>query len=234
VEPLPETRAALSKLSALGDADLAADLTLLADLARSVVPSLVGVSVAVRREGLTFTFVATAEDLAVLDAVQYLDGGPCVQAVEDEQDIRTDEPEALNEDAWLMFARAEAVAGIKATLSLPIIKNGKAVGGVNLYASQDLAFKGQHEELAGMFGAWAGGAVANADMSFRTRQDAVKAPATLEANARVDNAVGVVIAVQNVSAAEARRRLEEAAVLAGVPLIRVVEMILKPPPAGTS
>jgi len=226
VEPLRETRAVLSELSALGDADLVADLASVTEQARSLVPELVGVSLAALREGLTFTFVATTEEIAVLDAVQYLDGGPCVQAATQNREVSIDDTDALNEDAWLMFARAGAVAGIRATLSLPITENGKVVGGVNLYANQEHAFDGQHEAVAGIFGAWAGGAVANADLSFTTRQQARKAPATLKANARIDNAVGVIIAIHGVSAAEAQRRLESAAILAGVTPVSIAEAIL--------
>ena len=49
----------------------------------------------------------------------------------------------------------------------------------------------------------------------------MKAPATLKAKARIDNAVGVLIATHEVSAAEAHRRLESAAILAGVAPISV-------------
>jgi GAF domain-containing protein len=211
VEPLPETRAALSQLSPLGDADLAEDLTALTERARELVPPLVGVSLAVRHEGLTFTFVASSEEVAVLDAVQYLDGGPCVQAARENDEISVEDPGALDEEAWLMFAHAGAVAGIRSTLSMPITEDGEVLGGVNLYASEEHAFDGHHEALADIFGAWADGAVANADLSFTTRQQAVKAPATLTANARIDNAVGVIIAVQGVSAAEGHRRLNSLA-----------------------
>lgn len=226
VEPIRETREVLSQLSALGDADLVADLTSLTEEARSLVPELVGVSLGVLREGLTFTFVATSEEIAVLDAVQYLDGGPCVEATNLNREISIDDADALDEEGWLMFARTVAVAGIRATLSLPITKNGKVVGGVNLYGTAEHAFDGQHEALAGIFGAWAGGAVTNADLSFTTRLQALKAPATLKANARIDNAVGVIIATHGVSAAEAQRRLETAAALAGVPSVSIAEAIL--------
>jgi hypothetical protein len=65
-EPLPETRAALSELSRLGDADLVTDLRALTDRARALVPELVGVSLGALREGLTFTFVAKGRTRAHL------------------------------------------------------------------------------------------------------------------------------------------------------------------------
>jgi len=65
-EPLPETRAALSELSRLGDADLVTDLRALTDRAGALVPELVGVSLGALREGLTFTFVAKGRTRAHL------------------------------------------------------------------------------------------------------------------------------------------------------------------------
>jgi GAF domain-containing protein len=226
VEPLPETRAALSQLSGLVDADLTADLASLTEQARAVVPELVGVSVAVLREGLTFTFVSTDHDIAVLDAVQYLDGGPCVKAAKENREVTSEGADVLDEEAWVMFARARAVAGIRATLSMPITEDDRVVGSVNLYADGEHAFDGHGEALADIFGAWAGGAVTNADLDFATRQQAVKAPVTLQTNARIANAVGVIIAIQGVTAAEGRNRLEAAAVLAGVPVVTIAEAIL--------
>jgi GAF domain-containing protein len=226
VEPLPETRAALSELSRFGDADLVTDLRALTDRARALVPQLVGVSLGALSEGLTFTFVASRELVAVLDAVQYLDGGPCVQAVDQNSEVSVEDADALDERGWLMFARAGAVAGIEATLTLPLMEDGHVVGSVNMYASQSHAFDGQHEALAGIFGAWAGGAVTNADLSFRTGVQAMKAPASVEVNARIDNAVGVIIEAQGVGAAEARERLEAAADLAGVSNASIADMIL--------
>lgn len=118
-EPLRETRTVLTELSAWGDTDLVADHTSLTEQARSLVPGLVGVSIAVLHEGLTFTFVASTETFAILDAMQYLDGGPCVEAANLNREVSIDDTDALNEDAWLMFARAGAVAGIRATCHCP-------------------------------------------------------------------------------------------------------------------
>ena len=45
-------------------------------------PDLVGLSVTILHEGVTFTLVAPNGVVASLDASQYLDGGPCVQVAE--------------------------------------------------------------------------------------------------------------------------------------------------------
>ena len=216
VEPIPETQRALAQLSPGGPADLTAALQDQMSQAQRVVPELVGVSLASTAEGLTFTFVASSDLVATLDGLQYLDGGPCLEAVQRGEPLEVPDADALDEAQWALFSRAESAAGVEATLSMPVLTADEVTGGVNLYASRVGAFRGHYEQLAEIFGAWAAGAVSNADMSFRTRLDAVKTPARLEALDDIAKAVGVVAATQGVSTSEARTRLERAGALAGI------------------
>jgi hypothetical protein len=55
-------------------------LTELAHRAPEIVPDLAWVSVGRIPKGLTFTLVATAAEIAVLDGIQYLAGGPRARA----------------------------------------------------------------------------------------------------------------------------------------------------------
>ena len=64
------------------------------------------------------------------------------------------------------------INGHGSTLSLPILDDDQVVAGVNLYASTDDAFDGKHVEVARVCRAWAPGAVTNADLAFRTREEA--------------------------------------------------------------
>ena len=84
----------------------------------------------------------------------------------------------LDEDTWHLLAMASAARCIVSTLTLPIVKDGRIAGAVNLYGASRQAFTGHHEALAEIFGAWAPGAVTNADLSFSTRRDAEEAPRT--------------------------------------------------------
>lgn len=80
LEPIPETVEALNNLDVVtADSDLITWMTRLANRAREVVPSLTGASIARLDAGLTFTLVASSPEVAVLDAVQYAAGGPCVK-----------------------------------------------------------------------------------------------------------------------------------------------------------
>ena len=77
-----------------------------------------------------------------------------------------------------------------------------------------------------MLGAWAGGAVSNGDLSFRTRTLAERAPQVLEENADIDAATGMLSMMEDVSVREARERLREAALRAGIPEARVAKAII--------
>src|SRR5215218_2954296 len=164
MEPIPETVEAANEVADL-DADVLADLRRMANRAQERVPDLVGVSVASLEDGLTFTLVASAEEVAVLDAIQYAAGGPCVEAAHTDRVVQY-APEALDEERWRLFAEATAARAVRSTLTLPVVRGGQVIATVNLYAAATHAFEGQHEHLAAIFGAWAAGAVTNADLSF--------------------------------------------------------------------
>ena len=228
VEPIPETEQALAQLSNTTPVDLVVSLQDQVARAKEIVPELMGASLAATAEGLTFTFVASSQLIATLDALQYLDGGPCVQAVRRRGVVDVPVVDALEEGQWELFSKAEATAGVAATLSLPVLSGDRATGSVNLYASRSGAFRGRHEQLADVFGAWAAGAVTNADLTFSTRLEAVKAPAKLLALDDIDKAVGVVAATQGVTTGEARTRLENAGALAGIAMENVARAVLQP------
>ena len=110
-----------------------------------------------------------------------------------------------------MFARASAVHGVQSSLSMPLLDQGRVVGGVDLYASTRDAFRGHHDELARIVSAHAPDAVQDADLSFSTRERAAAAPGVLAAQADIDMAVGLIAASQGVDTETALERLRDAA-----------------------
>jgi hypothetical protein len=230
VEPIPQTLEALDELdSNLDDDALAGGLVAAADRAREVAPGLVGVSIASRRFDVTFTVVATDQETATLDAVQYVSSGPCVDAIDLGHGVTTSPDGLLSESRWQDFARASAAAGVRSTLTLPVVDpSGEVVATVNLYGSSTDTFAGErrHERLAEVFGAWAPGAVSNADLSFSTRLTAEQAPAQLEQLALVDTASGIIAAQREISVGEARAQLEDAARRAGIPVARLARVVV--------
>jgi GAF domain-containing protein len=190
------------------------------------VPGLVGVSLASRDHGLTFTVVATTDEIAALDAVQYLSSGPCVDAIDLGHGISTPDG-LLSEQRWHYFARASAARGVHSTLTLPVVDEGRVVATLNLYGSADDTFNDHHDVLAEVFGAWAPGAVTNADLSFSSRATAEQAPLHLREAATVDNAIGIVAGQRNITVSEARLQLEDAARRAGAPVVDLARVVVE-------
>ena len=216
MEPIPETRQVLEELTAEGATDLVAVVASMGRVARRVVPQCVGLSLALLEEDLAFTLVATDEDIAALDAVQYLDGGPCVDAAHRREMVSVDHADMTDGDRWQLFARTTAARGIASTLTLPIVRQGRVIGSVNLYASTPDAFVGHEGQLADGLGASAEDAVTNADLSFATRLAAAAAPERLADQTDVDIAIGLIAVSQQVDVDTAHQRLKQAAARAGI------------------
>ena len=233
LEPLPETGRALASLASLAGlvgGPFGDELVGRAEQVEEVVPNLVGLSVAAVREGLTFTLAATQEHIALLDAVQYIFGGPCVDAALQGSTMHGgDNAEGLlNEQRWVQFARASAARGVMSTLSLPVQDEGRVVGSVNLYAATPDAFRGKESRVAAIMGAWAPGAVHNADLSFSTREAARLTPQKLEDLNVLDQAVGVVMAARDVDQDRARAIIADAARQAGQDEVYVAREVIRP------
>ena len=216
MEPLPEVRAAAERLAALTGIDLLQSIEGVAEVATAIVPSCVAVSLTIIVDGHPFTVTSTTEDGAVLDATQYLDGGPCVDTARIAAPVSV--PDVLDERRWQTYDRAAAQLGVRSSLSLPIWgPDGQTPGAINLYASEPDAFRDNADVLAVAFRVPAEQLVANADLSFMTKRFAEELPERLDAKQRIDTAVGVLMGLHGWTAGETRSRLRNAAAHAGRP-----------------
>lgn len=227
MQPIPQTVEAVDVLSRYDERpDLLGVLQGLGDQVHAMVPESVGLSLSWARHGVTFTLAASDEEMALFDALQYLEDGPCTRAVTTGHGIATNHEALMDEGAWRDFAGVTAARGIRSTLSFPLTEYGQVVGSANLYAATDSAFEGHHQELADVLGAWAPGAVRNADLAFTTRRTAEFAPATLKAEAVISQAVGMMMARRNIDADTAREQLEDAAMRAGISTSQLASALL--------
>lgn len=226
MEFLPDTEAALDEYLSLTDPDLAEILLAMSDAVTGIAPDCVGLSLSLYQEDLTFTLVASSLEVAELDAMQYLDGGPCVAAVEENSVHAETVPDMLDEERWHVFAQASAAAGVASTLSLPVLEDERVVGGVNLYASTVDAFEGRHEALARAIGGSAAGAVTNADLGFESRTRAARAPGQLRDQQQIEVAIGLLAAREHVDVERARQQLLDAAARAGITAIQAARVVV--------
>jgi GAF domain-containing protein len=234
MEPIPETREAIDELEPLAaDDDLLDQLVEKGRRVQELVPDCLGLSLASTAHGITFTLVASAAEIAVLDAVQYLAGGPCLEPVHQPQVVefdRTgtgDESGLFDENRWQLFSEATAAKGVQSTLTLPIMRDAEVIGTVNLYGGSRRAFADLHHEIADIFDAWAEGAVTNADLSFTTRLRAQEAPGRIRAAAKIETAAGILSAMRGVDEQTARDTLRDAAARAGVDVLQIAEVIIE-------
>ena len=217
MKPIPQTIEALAEVGRASDGPgLLAMLQEVGDAISAVVPDCVGLSIAWSRHGVTFTLVASDEEIAVFDSLQYLEDGPCVRAIDIGTGVATNHQDLMDEEAWRDFAEVTAARGIRSTLTFPIKERGRIVGSANLYGASEHAFEGQHDELARILGGWAPGAVRNADLAFTTLETARSAPASLRAEGVISKAMGLLMGRRQVDAATARQSLEDAAQRAGI------------------
>jgi transcriptional regulator with GAF, ATPase, and Fis domain len=215
LEPTPPSQEALEWLAAYGDPDLADLILHMGEVVAHLVPECVGLSVTFLADDLTFTLVASSSAVGRLDAMQYLTGGPCLDAVSTGHTLAVTRDD-VDEERWHLFALAEAATGIESSLTLPVMNEDQVIGSVNLYASTPDAFEDHVQEIADVCEAWAPGAVRNADLSFTTRLQAAVTPARMEQRALIDTAIRFVAAVQDLDRPTAARRIRDAAARAGV------------------
>ena len=223
MEPVPETRSALQEIGPA--AELLAQMKVSIDQVVQAVPECVGLSISLRDADLTFTWVRANDMTGVIDAMQYLEDGPCQESIEIGDDILIDD--ILDEDRWQLFALVSAARGVRSSLSLPLRSDGTIIGSVNFYAATASAFMGEESRLARTFGSRAEDTINNADLSMSTLANARKAPQVLAEMAVIDQAMGILVAKHHISFEEARHRLVEAAARADIAVEEVARAVVQ-------
>jgi transcriptional regulator with GAF, ATPase, and Fis domain len=227
LEPMPATVEAFEKLGRLGNEDVGEQLQQVAAALGTIVPQCVGMSLTLVDDDITLTLATSSIQALPLDAVQYLDGGPCLDAVEQAERLIVDDIGSDSEQQWSLFARASAMVGVRSSLSLPLLDGDRVLGGFNLYASEADAFEGHVEELARLLGAWGPGAVRDADLTFSSRLRAGEAPAALARQADLDTAVALIAEKERIERGAAAQRLYDAAARAGLPAEDLARTVIR-------
>jgi GAF domain-containing protein len=225
LEPVEATAAAFRLLQP-GDGRLARDVVSLAEEVRRVVPEIIGVSISFNDPAMTFTLAVSDRRLLSLDAVQYVQDGPCLEALRSAVPVEVSEADVLSEENWSLFARASARTGVRSSLSVPVHLGGRVVGGLNVYAGVPDAFEGRAADVAALVQSPVSAAIRDADLDFTGRQRAEETLRDLEDQTTVALAVGVLAERLGVSPEEAAGRLDSAAAQAGVPLVELAALVI--------
>lgn len=227
MEPIPETVAAIEELGPFAvDADLAEQLRETARQVRDLVPDCIALSMASHELGVTFALVATEPEIKLLDALRHLEVDADSEAVPPPAQ-RSEPEDVLDEVVWQRLAQRGAAPAVASSLTMPILAGERTTGTVTLYAGSDNAFGGLHEQLAGILGSWAPGAVTNADLPFHERRVAERAPALLASEGIIGRATRALAAHLDLDLRAARRHLARAARRAGIPETQLAEAIVR-------
>jgi GAF domain-containing protein len=204
--------------------DLFERFTALAGQVRAIAPHCSGMSISLREHGITITLMADAGEMAALDAVQYVDGGPCIDALRDGAPIDASTIAEI-EERWPLFSAAARKHQVRSTLSLPVLHPDEPVAGFNLYGSVEGAFDGLHDELADLLGAFAQGAMVDADPSLAGLALARRAPEILQESTDLAIVATLLARSRGLSPTDAEERLRNAAGRAAIPLSTLLTLM---------
>lgn len=218
---LAETYDALVRLGETSDQDLVAAMVDAAEILRDVVPSCVGVSYSLLDEHLTFTVVATRRETDDLDAARRLRTAPSPRRTR--AGVVAD---ALDEELWRELSTVAAEHGVRSTLTVPVVAHGVLVGTVSVYAGEAAAFEGREARVADVVGGSAPDSTANADLAFRSLEEAASTPGRMADRRAIDRAVGAIGSSEHVTLGAARRILVEDAERKGVTDAQAARIVL--------
>ncbi|UJW30423.1 GAF and ANTAR domain-containing protein [Saccharothrix sp. AJ9571] len=148
----------------------------------------------------------TDRRLVDIDAGQYAGSrGPCLEAARTHRTVRTVVSACHRQ--WPEFAAAAEEAGIRATLSAPLLvgaeDGGELVGSLNIYSRTAAAFDPFDEGLLRLYTAAAAAAIINARRWQQSREKTTGLETALTSRAEIDQAKGILMALHGYSADEA-------------------------------
>lgn len=196
--------------------DLPAVEQLLLDAARSAAAG-VGLSCGityVARYGV-LTVASSDERANTVDEIQYgIDEGPCLEAVRTGSVVRVDDQ--LADSRWGAYRGLAVAAGVRSSLSLPLIVDDRSVGALNVYSTQFGPLPADQEAAAMLAANQVTGvlqAVRRLAAGLLRDPDAARG---VQARHELDIAVGILMVQHSCSDTRARSILTERAKARGV------------------
>jgi GAF domain-containing protein len=138
---------------------------------------------------------------AKVDALAYGADGPTRRAMRDGRMVRIDDTAA--KPLWPEFSERAAEQGIRSCLALPLSTDGQPIGAINLYARDPQAFGEAKASRAADFAESASGVLA---LAIRLASDATligQLRSSLASRAVIDQALGIIMARQKCTQAQA-------------------------------
>ena len=180
-------------------------------------------------EGRRIVSPASSDEIpAIVDRLQSESGeGPCIDAIKDHEVFQTGR--LSEESRWPNFAhRASTESGVESILSFRLFVEGDTMGSLNLYSEQPDAFDDHDVAFGAVF-------AAHAAVAWSTSRTIENLRKGLQTRELIGEAVGILMAREDVSEAEAFDILTRASQRLNVKLRLIAEDVVHPkgpPTAG--
>jgi GAF domain-containing protein len=172
------------------------------------------------------THVFTHPDAPDIDRAQYTAGdGPCLHAFRTGEVVQV--PTMGAETRWPLFVEAALQHGILSTLSLPVFGTDGPVGAMNLYSEVEHAFGREEIATAQLLVEQAGYVLVNTDAFLEERQTSAGLRLAIESRSVIDQAKGIIMGAQHVSADEAFALLVKQSQFENVKLRTVADSLVR-------
>lgn len=164
-------------------------------------------TVTVRHTDDMSTVAATDQRLIELDAVQYEDGGPCVQTLDDPSPMLLEDASS-SDDRWQHFAQTAAHLGVRSSLSLHVPTDSRELAAsLNLYARETFDMSRDKVRVASTYAAQLAATLESVDAYRSTARLAQNLAAAMRSRAVIEQAKGILMADHQISDREAFERL---------------------------
>lgn len=178
------------------------------------------------------TSAAVSDRLAVeIDVVQYETGeGPCLSAMKDSKIVRVD---VIGQDSrFSRFAPGALDRDVNSFLSVPLVAAGRTVGALNLYSHTPNGFDEEAERTAQPLAEYAAEALSRSPLYAYSLEMVDGLMETMESQALIAQASGLLMANEQQTSEEAIERLRELALASGESMRTVAEWVLTERPTG--
>jgi GAF domain-containing protein len=201
----------MAKLASLlvDEDDLAGMLDRVSRLAMRSIPETDSAGITLLQNGSPVTAAASDQRTLAVDQAQYRAGdGPCLRAYRTKTVQRVLVEEAYTD--FPEFALAAHQEDINSFLAAPLVVRGEGIGALNLYAAEAHGFASLDEALVVLFAAQAAVAVTNSRLYQSARALSAQLEAAMAGRAVIEQAKGVIMAVNSVDEEKAFDMLRRA------------------------
>lgn len=170
-------------------------------------PAMAFCSITLIQRKKPVTVASSEEKASRLDETQYRTGdGPCLTAIRKQVVVHV--PDLTGDDRWPAYTAAALEAGVGSSLSVPLILEGEAEAGLNLYSTRSHGFTGEDISMVETYSHHASKALRLAVRISQLAEAKAHLTAAMESRTTIDLATGAIMAQNRCSQETAMKILK--------------------------